>query len=548
MIARSQNIKVYFWRGGSLDGSLPGQSVLIVPYRDTWNDFRLRTRVQLRISLPEISTPFVTDGHIGFLRSATESRNGVDHLIELLDGMPDGQLVIPATHQHFYTMLPSMEAYRNIVRQLTIDGAQAVLAAVGDLVAATEFEPNADWIDEATQQDVFLKSFVRQSEAFFAFKNAGSLLRGLELERLGQLSQSLGIRFQLAGFSDPHDLKFSFDHSSSLPKRISILIGKNGVGKSQTLGRIARAALDGSEELIDAETSERPLISRMLVFAPTNEVGSVFPPDKRIMPRIWYRRFSLNRVPGGGRKGRIADLIIQVARSFQSIKEHARWEIFLNALKGINGHEQICLVTKDKQTPYLGLTELLKTNEERQLERFASVDLRREPVRVVEDKGYQLSSGELSFLKFAAQVSLNIENGSLLLLDEPETHLHPNFVSGFVSLLEHLLAATGSSAIIATHSSYFVREVFREQVTVLRIDERGKVLAERPRLRTFGADVGAISYFVFGEDAPSRLATEVKDTLLKSGLSWDAIYEQYEKELSYEFLMSIRSTMEGRER
>lgn len=51
---------------------------------------------------------------------------------------------------------------------------------------------------------------------------------------------------------------------------------------------------------------------------------------------------------------------------------------------------------------------------------FTSIDLKRDPVRVVDGKAFTLSSGEISFRRFAAQAGLYIENGSLLLLDEPE--------------------------------------------------------------------------------------------------------------------------------
>lgn len=51
---------------------------------------------------------------------------------------------------------------------------------------------------------------------------------------------------------------------------------------------------------------------------------------------------------------------------------------------------------------------------------FTSIDLKRDPVRVVDGKAFTLSSGEISFLRFAAQAGLYIENGSLLLLDVPE--------------------------------------------------------------------------------------------------------------------------------
>jgi predicted ATPase len=325
---------------------------------------------------------------------------------------------------------------------------------------------------------------------------------------------------------------------------MAILIGENGVGKSQALSRIARAAIDGSPEL-HGEDSQRLVISRLLAFAPTNEAESVFPSDRRKRPRMWYRRFSMNRARRAKTNEYISDLIVQVARSPQAIKERFRWGILTNALQAIRQIEEIHLPTEIGGVR--GFTPLLSLNnagEQQRLLRFSSIDRRREPMRVVDGTGYPLSSGEISFLKFAAQVSLHIENGSLLLLDEPETHLHPQFISRFVWLLNQLLADTGSAAIIATHSAYFVKEVFREQVTVLRVDANALVHTEVPMLRTFGADVGAISYFVFGEDEPSALAREVETRLRQENLDWDSLYAKYKDELSLEFLNSLRAGVE----
>ena len=129
-----------------------------------------------------------------------------------------------------------------------------------------------------------------------------------------------------------------------------------------------------------------------------------------------------------------------------------------------------------------------------------------------------------------------------------ETHLHPNFISKFVSLLDSLLEQTGSIAIIATHSVYFVREVFRDQVTVLRENGDDGITSERPMLQTFGADIGAISYFVFGEDAPSQLASAVRKNLSIKFNSWSDLYKRYKDELSLEMLGVLRESMEMREK
>lgn len=540
--------RVMFGQRSALRLPLSEDSILIAPITDGWNDFGNKSRVDFRIRFHE-SEAVAASGYIGFI--AKDGAVGGSELIREIVG-ESGELVVPATSKYrFFTMLPEMESYRALVREVGTDDAATLLRATNDLVALSEFDPKSSLLDLATKTEIFTRSFMRNSETFFAFRNAGSILRGLSEERRGVLSSTLAIRFQLAGRSNEHDLRFGFDHDGDLPKRISVVIGKNGVGKSQALGRIARAALDGSGILTDGTEGGRPLINRLLAFAPTNEAGSVFPAEKK-KPRIWYRRYSLNRSRRSRQNDYVSDLVLQVARSPQTIGDMFRWEIFTEALDAISEHEQIHLVALAGEGPdvspstYVPLMHLKRGQEQRLLDRFASIDVKTDPVRVVSGEGFPLSSGEISFLKFAAQASLSIENGSLLLLDEPETHLHPNFISRFVSLLNKLLELTGSAAIIATHSAYFVREVFRDQVTVLSVDEGGIVQTITPRLRTFGADVGAISYFVFGEDEPSKLAVGVERRLLRRHQSWADVYELYKDELSLEMLNTLRDAFEER--
>ncbi|MDM0032848.1 AAA family ATPase [Variovorax sp. J22P271] len=543
---RESNLRVLFGQRAALGIELAPNTVMIVPSVDGWNDFGHHTRIDFRIRMRSASKPVAASGFIGFVAPDAD-QNGKDLLEQLV--ATRGESTVNATaDDRFFTMLPDMESYRRLVQILDADDATEALTAVNDLVALNEFDSTGEILEIATQSEVFALSFMRSSDSYFAYKNAGQLLRGLSSESTGILSPSLAIRFQLPGRGNEHDLKFNFDHAADLPKRIAVIIGKNGVGKSQTLGRIVRAAIDGNETLTDGTEGGRPLINRILAFAPTNEAESVFPTDKRKRPRIWYQRYSMNRSRRSRRNDYVSDLIVQVARSTQTIASKSRWEIFTEALNAIAAPWQINLVTKASSATYVPLAGLPNGPEQRVLARFASIDVKKEPARVVGKEGYPLSSGEISFLKFAAQASLHIENGSLLLLDEPETHLHPNFISRFVSLLDSLLESTGSSAIIATHSAYFVREVFREQVTVLSVDSEDMVRVQRPKLRTFGADVGAISYFVFGEDEPSRLAGEVERRLLATNLAWSHIYEQYKDELSLEMLNALRAAIEGKER
>lgn len=538
------DFKVMFGTSQSIGSPLPLFSALIVPSGDKWNDFGFRTRVDIHVRLEDEQFEF--PAYLGYVTSNDELSD-VRKLEEAL--RTESELTIAAhDSQGFFTMLPSMDDYRRLVRRIGADAAGQLLIAVKDVVALAELQPKSNIPKAAAGTKVFQKSFVRTSEAFFAFKNAGAILRGVEAEQFGRMSQSIEVNFLLSGRKNRHQLKFRFDHEADLPKRVSVVIGKNGVGKSQALGQIVRAALVGDDRsLRDAGTSNRVLMNRLLAFAPTNESASVFPVERRKNAKVWYKRFSLNR---GGRTRRgegVADTVLQVARSGDYIGEKSRWQIFLDSIQAISDWQQIVLLKKDKSGAPIPLSSLRSgRGEDGLLELFASIDSSKDPVRRVGHGTYPLSSGEISFLRFAAQACLYIENGSLLLLDEPETHLHPNFISSFVAILDNMLAQTGSAAVIATHSAYFVREVFSEQVTVLRISD-GFVLTDPLRLQTFGADVGAISYFVFGEDEPSKLALDVEKRLLGRYKNWEELYRDYGDELSPKLLSSLRLALDSGE-
>lgn len=540
-------VQVVFSRSPNPTELLKNSEICISPSSDRWSDSGYRTKIDILFYLEGIGD-YHTEGLIGFLSNSPSELNGTDRLNKLLEGV--NAYVLPSLGgEKFFTMLPDMGSYRKLSRIFGTENAVLLLESINDLVTLGEFSSKVNWLDLAWQSEIFLKSFMRTTESFFAFNNAGSILRGLDSEEFRRPSKNLAISFQLPGKLNPHEMVFRFDHNAELPKRIAVIIGENGVGKSQTLGRIVSSAISTSKSLIDADTRGRPMLNRILAFAPTNEAGSVFPNDRRKRSNVWYRRFALNRSRTSQKNRRsVADLIIQVSRSTEYLGGSSRWKLFLESLETINGWREISLHLKGDEKSHIKIEDLKTFDEEESLATYASIDTRKDPARVISGVGYPLSSGEISFLRFAAQASLYVENGSLLLLDEPETHLHPNFISKFVALLDRLLDLSGSAAIIATHSVYFVREVFPEQVTILRINKNGLIETPRTALQTFGADVGAISYFVFGEDEPSKLAKKVETLLIEKYNKWDDLYENYKDKLSLEILSSLRRSLESEQK
>ena len=158
------------------------------------------------------------------------------------------------------------------------------------------------------------------------------------------------------------------------------------------------------------------------------------------------------------------------------------------------------------------------------------------------------SSGQLIFFRFALKLVSSIDDGSLVIIDEPETHLHPNLICDFVSLLYYVLTATKSIALVATHSAYVVREVPTHCVHVLSFSENSrKVNIGHVRLKTLGANIDSISQAVFGDG--DNIIAKYHETLAlgisKSKMTQEEILNKYASILSPELLIEIRALMKN---
>ncbi|HAI2272776.1 AAA family ATPase [Escherichia coli] len=449
----------------------------------------------------------------------------------------DKEVVYSEDLPPFFTLLPDMQSYRDLYDGFGREGAELFLRTVNDLSQYKDTDEK--WVRKAIDTEVFKLGFMRNSEPFFAYHNANSIIIGEELKSDVAISNSLELKFQLDGFEELHQLSLKYNHQSIIPKRIFVLIGKNGVGKSESLKAFCRGALqykDKGLSLVD-DDGKRPLINRIIAIATPGETSNTFPPERRATQKLYYRRLNLTR------KGthNIGDCLVQLARSADEIGENTRKNLFLDSLyqAGLDPRN-IFLQLKNERT--INLWSFLQGNgEQDSLMRWASIEHNLDPKLKRGDGLYPLSSGQLTFFKVALLSCLFIENGTFVLMDEPETHMHPNMIVDFIGLLDFLLEKTGSQALIATHSAYFVREVSNEQVAVLSISDH-RLVTDKPRLPTFGATVDSISQFIFQEDTEIRLSEKLYDRV--KGKSFSDVEEQLGNEISLSALMRLKRMME----
>lgn len=448
----------------------------------------------------------------------------------------------------FFTLQGGMQDYRHFVSKNGIKESNRLLLALNDLVASKRLAKRAKLVEDAMKTEIFNLAFMRDAGRFFAFHNASSLLDGLELENFSSISTKLSLSYTLAGLTEKYQFDMNFDTSSILPKRICVLIGRNGIGKSQALHTIVNSLVKGEQKFYDRELG-RPMISRLLAIATPGETANTFPPE-RVNKRIKYRRLILNRSARAKLSRRFCDLCIQLVRSDELIGDNNRWELFKETVKFFPNIKNIVIPLNENTTVvanhiirikdkfYVPLLKLNDGGEQAKLETQGNVS-NADPMVYIDGDVFPLSSGQLAFIKFVIQACLFIENGTLVLLDEPETHLHPNFITEFIRILDQLLKLSGSIAIIATHSAYFVREIPRKQVLVFKEDSSGHVNIQNPRLKTFGADVGAISYFVFEDEVTNVLVENILEHFPKDSDEQIKLLHELKDELSSDLMMYI---------
>ncbi len=109
----------------------------------------------------------------------------------------------------------------------------------------------------------------------------------------------------------------------------------------------------------------------------------------------------------------------------------------------------------------------------------------------------RLSSGHKIVLLTITRLVETVVERTIVLLDEPEAHLHTHLLAAFIRALSDLLIQQNGVAIIATHSPVVLQEVPKSCVWKLR--RSGSVSkAERPEYETFGENVGILTREVFG--------------------------------------------------
>lgn len=291
------------------------------------------------------------------------------------------------------------------------------------------------------------------------------------------------------------------------PTNVHVLIGRNGVGKSRCIHGIARALASSSLNFPkDGHLEFEPESTNPFTAPTLNEFTGLVV--------VSFSAFDSFTIPVDSKRGiRIAYVGLQKAPADSGELTKSRNELadeFVQALRacrrgtlGKRLKDCLAIVETDPIFADADLGHFLNVEEEAWESAARNAFL-------------ALSSGHAIVALTIARLVEIVGEKTLVLLDEPESHLHPPLLSALVRCVSRLLIDRNGVAIVSTHSPVVLQEVPRACVWILQ--RTGKVSrALRPTIETFGENVASLTREAFGLEVTNSGFHKLLEESLQSG-------------------------------
>lgn len=490
--------------------SLMADTVYLLP--NNWDDYSFKTlfsaifvgQTGLSIDLGSVKI-----GYRGQLHGWT------------LENMPREFSELP---EGWFSLGQSPEYYKAIMT-LSAEERQSYLSSMKDVI----FDSTA--FQQANKERVFNDSLTRNVST--------STINGQYSRILSGHASLTDFHFTFARQrSERHsavDLDFMVKESSKPSTNVHVIIGRNGVGKTTILNDLISAAIDPSSPARGGARLYENLGGFGLVELPPDYFSGVVsvsfsafdpfdpPPDRSDVghgPNYSYVGMKKNRaaphesrepLPPKSSVELAEDLVSSVKACLSQKERKERWR---RAVRRLESDANFAEMELERIIDYPGEASL------------SSHSLLGSLVR-------RMSSGHAIVLLIVSRLVEKVEEKTLVLMDEPESHLHPPLLSAFTRALSELLHDRNGVAIIATHSPVVLQEVPRCCVWKLnRVRLEGR--RDRPEIETFGENVGTLTREVFGLEVSKSGFHELLAAEVAAGKSYDGIANEYNHQLGAE--------------
>lgn len=334
------------------------------------------------------------------------------------------------------------------------------------------------------------------------------------------------------GRSNSITLSFDVEPESIPPTNIHVIIGRNGVGKTHLINSMINSLVFQDSEIEYGNFNTTDSSSEMLLFS--NLISVSFSAFDDWSPKsaqdssdmyIPYSYIGLKRI---GKKASIPKSPVILKNEFvQCIGE------IIRSSKVERWKRALLTLESDPNFKEFQVSQLTEIKNEIELEIEAAKLFKK------------LSSGHKIILLTISKLIEKVEEKSLVLIDEPEAHLHPPLLSAFTRALSDLLIDRNGVAIIATHSPVILQEVPKSCVWKIRSIGAEKI-AERPENETFGENVGLLTREVFGLEVTSSGFYKILNSVVNEVGNYKAVLQYFDGQLGMEARSIVMALLNDR--
>lgn len=512
-------MKINFYKQSGSIGASRKLAAYLRP--NNWDDYGFKTLFYLTVfdgQGVEHDIGNVKIGHVNQQHGWTEK--GLSSHFEFLS-------------EEYFSLGQDVEYYDNLQKKLSPELFEQVLTGLRDVVY------DANIYSIAKEERVFKDSLMRGvsmaaiNVQYRRVIAGGAVLTPFNFSYSREATDAIGSA----------DLSFKVIPGSKPPTNMHVLIGRNGVGKTTLLNGMIRSivqqfgAESGGGKFVDNEPWTGGGVFSSEYFSSVVSVSfSAFdpfipPPDR------------VNKAEGTcyyyvGLK-ESASIKSDGSYSLKTITELS--QEFVKSLK-------ICFSLERKRFHWVKAIRRLESDsnfESMNLPALADED---DPDSVYRRASYlftKMSSGHAIVLLTVTRLVETVEEKTLVLLDEPESHLHPPLLSAFTRAISDLLMDRNGVAIIATHSPVVLQEVPKSCVWKVR---RSNLLtyAERPESETFAENVGVLTREVFGLEVAKSGFYDLLAQSIEEGKSYQEVFFEYEGQLGFEGQALLRALIKAK--
>ena len=411
--------------------------------QDIWDDYGYKTRYRLYYCVARNQFQ-----QVGQVRIMKRNEN------ETYGKLPSGEISLG---KEYCSLGQSIGYYERIK---SIFGAQYrdFLYAMRDVALFSQI------CDEFSDTSAFKHSLLRYQEAEEAFQNAEYFLAGYSPDE----PLSFVFKAQLPYYdTEPLNIKFemgNIQYEDNL-NRVMALIGYNGVGKTTVLSQLAECIVQGKD---DRFVPRKPIFKKVI-----SASYSIFDKFYNVEGTSFNYTYCGIQKSGGG---------------LMSVEETAQRRV-----RSIDMMKR----PESKRKLYLYLKMLLPKELVEPLFDNDTCEFK-EAVYVENSQKY--SSGQSMLMNLIIEIVAHIRQNTLILIDEPEVHLHPKGITTFITILNRICKEYSSCCVLATHSAVIIQELLSRNVIVMDRQEDGTPVVRPMRVESLGENLTTITEEIFGRN------------------------------------------------